>query len=47
LDFGYYFVDLDLGDMFLNFPLAEGLRQESGIDPTMFKEDLKDLLATG
>jgi hypothetical protein len=47
LDFGYHSVDLDLGNMFLNFPLTEELRQESSIDLTPFKEDLRDLLAAG
>jgi hypothetical protein len=44
LDFGSHSVDLDLGEMFLNFPLAQELRQESGIDLTPFRTDLNDLV---
>jgi hypothetical protein len=40
LDFGYYSVDLDLGEMFLNFPLHESLQAYSGIDLTMYQEKL-------
>jgi hypothetical protein len=47
LDFGSHSVDLDLGEMFLNFPLPEPLRQESGIDLTPFKSDLDDLFDNG
>jgi hypothetical protein len=47
LDFGSYSVDLDLGEMFLNFPLSRDLRQESGIDLTPFKSDLEDLFDDG
>ena len=41
LDFGYFSVDVDLGDMFLNFPLPELLRQYSGIDLTPFAVELR------
>jgi hypothetical protein len=31
LDFNYYLVDLDLGEMFLNFPLHHSLQPYSGL----------------
>jgi hypothetical protein len=43
LDFGYFSVDIDLGEFFLNFPFPELLRQYSGIDLTPFAELLADL----
>jgi hypothetical protein len=43
LDFGYFSVDIDLGEFFLNFPLIEILRQYSGIDLTPFAGILSDL----
>jgi hypothetical protein len=30
--YGYYMVDIDLGEMFLNFPLPSVLQKFSGID---------------
>ena len=38
--FGYKYVDLDLGEMFLNFPLHNDLKSYSGIDLTPFRGDL-------
>jgi hypothetical protein len=40
LDFNYYSVDMDLGDMFLNFPLHHRLQTFSGIDLTPLKRQL-------
>jgi hypothetical protein len=40
LDFNYFSVDMDLGDMFLNFPLHSTLQSYSGIDLTPLKEPL-------
>lgn len=47
LDYNYYSVDLDLGEMFLNFPLPKALRAVSGIDLSPFKTDLLPLLDDG
>jgi hypothetical protein len=48
LDYGYYSVDLDMGEMFPNFPLPPELRPYSGIDLTPFRElfetDAPDLM---
>jgi hypothetical protein len=43
LGFGYYSVDIDLGEFFLNFPSPEILRQYSGIDLTPFFDILGKL----
>jgi hypothetical protein len=40
LDFNFYSVDMDLGDMFLNFPLHRELQSYSGIDLTPLKRPL-------
>jgi hypothetical protein len=40
LDYNYCGVDIDLGEMFLNFPLPRVFRQFSGIDISQFKSDL-------
>jgi hypothetical protein len=40
LDFGYYSIDLDFGEMFLNFPLHASLKPYSGIDLSPYKADL-------
>jgi hypothetical protein len=40
LDFNYFSVDMDLGDMFLNFPLHHDLQAYSGIDLTPLKSSL-------
>jgi hypothetical protein len=44
VDFGYFSVDIDLGEFFLNFPFPEVLRQFSGIDLTPFVEILAGLV---
>ena len=41
IGFNYKFIDLDLGEMFLNFPLHPELRKFSGVDLTPFKRDLE------
>jgi hypothetical protein len=41
LGFGYYSVDIDLGEFFLNFPFPELLRNFSGIDLTPFRKALE------
>jgi len=38
--FNYKFVDIDLGEMFLNFPLHESLIPFSGVDLSPFHEEL-------
>ena len=43
IDFGYFMVDLDLGEFFLNFPYPELFREYSGIDLTPFAETLASL----
>jgi hypothetical protein len=40
LDYNYYSVDMDLGEMFLNFPLHRQLQTYSGVDVTPYKSDL-------
>jgi hypothetical protein len=45
LGFGYYMVDIDLGKMFLNFPLPSVLKRYSGVDVTAF--NLKEAPAWG
>jgi hypothetical protein len=40
LDYNYCGVDLDLGEMFLNFPLPKVFQSFSGIDLGQFKPDL-------
>jgi hypothetical protein len=41
LDFNYYSVDMDLGEMFLNFPLHRTLQSYSGVDVTPYRADLQ------
>ena len=43
LDFDYKTVDIDLGEMFVNFPLAEIYQQFSGIDLAPFKPEVDEL----
>ena len=38
LGYGYYMADIDLGEMFLNFPLHEILQRFSGIDLSHYSE---------
>jgi hypothetical protein len=35
-------VDIDLGEMFLNFPLPFVLQRYSGIDVTTFKKEINE-----
>ena len=44
LSFGYRVVDMDIGEMFLNFPLHHTLQAYSGVDLSIFKTELKMLL---
>ena len=44
LSFGYKSVDLDIGEMFPNFPLHTSLRSFSGVDLTQFKDRLGSVL---
>jgi len=44
IGFNYRFIDLDLGEMFLNFPLHPELRKFSGVDLAPFKKDLDKAL---
>lgn len=37
LSFGYRTVDVDIGEMFLNFPLDQSLQAYPGVDLSMFK----------
>jgi hypothetical protein len=41
LSYGYYMVDIDLGEMFLNFPLHRLLQRFSGVDFSPYASDLK------
>jgi hypothetical protein len=43
LDFGYFLVDIDLGEFFLYFPFPEILRPYSGIDLTPFSSLLVNM----
>ena len=40
LGYGYYMVDIDLGEMFLNFPLPQLLRRYSGVDFLPYAKEL-------
>jgi hypothetical protein len=42
LGYGYYMVDIDLGEMFLNFPLHESLQRFSGVDFTQYASELRE-----
>ena len=42
LSFGYKVVDMDIGEMFLNFPLHQSLRPSSGIDLSPLRLTLKN-----
>jgi len=44
LGYGYYMVDIDLGEMFLNFPLHADLQKYSGVDFSNYAGNLKDPL---
>jgi len=44
LGFNYKAVDLDLGEMFLNFPLHKKLVSYSGMDLTPYKRDLNEFI---
>jgi hypothetical protein len=44
LGYGCYMVDIDLGEMFLNFPLHEVLQRFSGVDFSQFDAELKESL---
>ena len=46
LSFGYRAVDVDLGEMFLNFPLDHVLQGYSGIDLSMFRKELSHQIPT-
>ena len=43
LSFGYRVVDMDIGEMFLNFPLHPSLQAYSGVDLSSFKAELDHL----
>jgi hypothetical protein len=40
LGFGYYMVDIELGKMFLNFPLPSVLKRYLGVNVNTFKREL-------
>jgi hypothetical protein len=42
LGYGYYMVDIDLGEMFLNFPLHESLQRFSGVDFSQYVSELRE-----
>jgi hypothetical protein len=42
LGYGYYMMDMDLGEMFLNFPLPHVLQRYSGIDVSTFKNEIDE-----
>jgi len=42
MGFNYKFVDIDLGEMFLNFPLDPKLINYSGMDVTHFKSEIEE-----
>jgi hypothetical protein len=42
LSYGYYMVDIDLGEMFLNFPLPDLLKRYSGVDFAPYAKDLSE-----
>jgi hypothetical protein len=44
LGFGYFSVDINLGEMFLNFPLPAILQEHSGVDLSHFREALEEIL---
>ena len=44
LSFGYRVVDIDIGEMFPNFPLHHLLRSYSGVDLTPLKDSLGNLI---
>ena len=43
LSFGYRVVDIDLGEMFLNFPLHPSMQMISGVDLSPFKQELQNI----
>ena len=40
LDFGYYIIDIDLGEFFLNFPLHHRIQPHTGVDLRTLKREL-------
>ena len=44
LSYNYKVVDMDLGEMFLNFPIHNTLKYHVGVDLTPFREFLKPLV---
>jgi hypothetical protein len=42
LSYGYYMVNIDLGEMFLNFPLPKLLNQYSGVDFSPYAKELTE-----
>jgi len=44
ISFNYQAVDIDLGEMFLNFPLNDTLRLFSGMDLTPYQQDIRQRL---
>jgi hypothetical protein len=40
-------VDFDLGEIFLNFPVAETFQEYSGINLTPFKSEIKEMKSVG
>jgi hypothetical protein len=47
LSYGYYMVDIDLGEMFLNFPLPHLLRRYSGVDFSPYAKELSEARRPG
>ena len=43
LDFGYYMIDIDLGEFFLNFPLHHRIQPHTGVDLRTIKSELEEL----
>jgi hypothetical protein len=41
LGYGYYMVDIDLGEMALNFPLHDSLQRFSGVDFSQYSSELR------
>ena len=42
LDFGYYMIDIDLGEFFLNFPLHHKIQPHTGVDLRALKSELEE-----
>jgi hypothetical protein len=45
LGYGYYMVDIDLGEMFLNFPLSDLLQRFSGVDVSHYARDMGKMMS--